>query len=389
MAHEVSRRMQEVQLPMIPIVGQWIAQHPGTISLGQGVVHYGPPAEVIDAVTQASRNETRLHRYGLVSGIADLLEAITEKLARENGIRVGDDQRVIVTPGSNKGFVNVVLAVADVGDEVILLSPFYFNHEMAIVMAGCRPVLVPVDSNYQIDINRLEAAITPRTRAIVTISPNNPTGAVYPPRTLREVNRLCAERGVFHVSDEAYEQFVFDGRSHFSPASIVGSQGHTVSLFSLSKAFGMAGWRIGFMVIPATLETAIKKIQDTTLVCTPIVSQVAGAAALRVGADWCAAQISGFEQVRNHVLEELNRLGDRCSVPRPEGAFYVLARFQTTKSDVELVERLIREFGIAVMPGRTFGVTDGCSLRIAYGALAKETVAEGMGRLIRGLETLL
>lgn len=389
MAPAVSRRMQEVQLPMIPIVGQWIAQHPGTISLGQGVVHYGPPSEVVNAVTHAAHSDGRLHRYGLVSGIQDLLEAISQKLMRENGVSVGPQQRIIVTPGSNKGFVNAVLAMADVDDEIILLTPFYFNHEMAISMAGCRPVLVPVNDQYQIDLAQLEAAITSRTKAIVTISPNNPTGAVYPESTLRLVNRLCAERGLYHVSDEAYEQFVYDGRAHFSPASIVGSEAHTVSLFSLSKAFGMAGWRIGFMVIPAELETAIKKIQDTTLVCTPIVSQVAATAALRVGADWCASQIAGFEQVRDHVLAELSRLGDRCSVPRPEGAFYVLARFHTERTDVELVERLIREFGVAVMPGRTFGVTGGCSLRIAYGALDRKTVAEGMGRLVRGLDALL
>jgi aspartate/methionine/tyrosine aminotransferase len=157
----------------------------------------------------------------------------------------------------------------------------------------------------------------------------------------------------------------------------------------LSKAYGMAGWRCGYMVVPAHLETAVKKIQDTNLVCPPIASQIAGTAALRVGKAWCDARIESFEQVRNLVLDELTALGRRCRVPRPDGAFYALMKVETAKSDLALVESLIREFGVAVMPGATFGVEEGCSLRIAYGALDAKTVAEGMGRLVRGLDQLL
>ena len=143
------------------------------------------------------------------------------------------------------------------------------------------------------------------------------------------------------------------------------------------------------MVIPTHLETAVKKIQDTNLVCPPVLNQIAAAAALGAGKTWVDEQTAGFKDVRDLVLDELRKLGDRCEVPQPDGAFYVLAKMQTNKSDMELVEALIREFGIAVMPGSTFGVTDGCSLRVAYGALASDTVAEGMGRLVRGLDQLL
>jgi len=352
------------------------------------VVHYGPPPEVRRAVA-AMLPEQRVDRYGPVCGVPELLDAIRDKVARENGILLGESRCVVVTPGSNKGFVNAVLAVADPGDEVILLQPYYFNHEMAIVMAGCRPVVVPTDADYQIDWNALEAAVSGRTRAIVTVSPNNPTGAVYPPADLVRVNEYCRQRGIFHISDEAYEQFLYDGLDHFSPGSLPGSEGHTISLFTMSKAYGMAGWRAGFMVIPRFLEIPIKKIQDTTLVCNPLLTQVAAAAALSVGAAWVREQVAGFSKVRDLALEQLATLGDRCTVPRPGGAFYMLARLKTDVSDVELVERLIREHGVAVMPGCTFGVEDGCSLRIAYGALDADTAAEGMGRLVRGLERLL
>ena len=383
-----TQRMQRVQTPMIPIVGEWIAQHPGTISLGQGIVHYAPPASVT-AAARAALDEPRVHRYGLVRGIPELLSEIERKLASDNGVVVDERVTIVTTTGSNMGFLHAVLAIADVDDEIILLSPFYFNHEMAIEMAGCRTVLVETDDDYQIDFAALSDAITPRTRGIVTVSPSNPTGAVYSVESLTRVNQLCRDRNLYHISDEAYEYFVYDDATHFSAASLPGADTHTISLFSLSKAFGMAGWRVGYMVVPRHLETDIKKIQDTNLVCPPRVNQFAAVEALRCGRQWCATQIADFSTVREIVLQELEQLGERCRIPRPAGAFYVLAQCETTQSDLAIVEQLIRQFGIAVMPGSTFGATQACSLRIAYGALDRQTVADGMGRLVRGLACLL
>jgi len=276
-----------------------------------------------------------------------------------------------------------------VDDEIILLSPYFFNHEMAVELAGCRPVIVSTDADCQLDLAAIESAITPRTRAVVTVSPSNPTGAVYSRESLAAVNTLCKTRGVYHISDEAYEYFVYGGQQHFSAASLPNIDEHTISLFTLSKAYGMAGWRCGYMVIPEHLEVAVTKIQDTNLVCPPIINQIAATVAMKAGAAWCSERIAGFEQVRDMVLSELLPLGNRCRVPKPDGAFYALMHLDTDKSDLEIVEALIRQFGIAVMPGVTFGVEKGCSLRIAYGALDAETVAEGMGRLTRGLDALL
>ena len=380
--------MAQVQTPMIPVVGEWIAQHPGTISLGQGVVHYPAPPEVHQAVATAATGEPRIDRYALVRGIDELLEQIEQKITLENGIDASR-QTCVVTAGSNMGFFNAVLAVADVNDEVILLGPYYFNHEMAIDMAGCRPVIVPTAADYQIDLPAVEAAISSRTRAVVTVSPNNPTGAVFPQQSLTAVNALCKKRGIYHISDEAYEYFVYGGKRHFSPASLADAHDHTISLFSLSKAYGMAGWRCGYMVIPPQLEVGVKKIQDTNLICPPIINQLAATAAMKMGAGWCAERIAGFEQVRDLVLHKLSTLGDRCRVPTPDGAFYAMMKLETGKRDLDIVKSLIMDFGVAVMPGSTFGAGAGCSLRIAYGALDAAAVAEGMGRLTRGLAELI
>ncbi|HUR47397.1 MAG TPA: aminotransferase class I/II-fold pyridoxal phosphate-dependent enzyme, partial [Candidatus Saccharimonadales bacterium] len=224
---------------------------------------------------------------------------------------------------------------------------------------------------------------------VVTISPNNPTGAVYPEAALKEVNRICRERGLYHIHDEAYENFVYDGARHFSPASIPESDAHTISLFSLSKAYGFASWRIGYMVVPEHLLVSVKKIQDTILICAPVISQFAAIGALRAGASWCQEKIASIAEIRPLALKAFAQLGNRCTVPPADGAFYYLLRLNTSMKPMELAERLIREHRVAVIPGNAFGMDSGCAVRVAYGALRKDTAAEALERLVKGLNSIL
>ncbi|QJR10486.1 Aspartate/prephenate aminotransferase [Usitatibacter rugosus] len=376
-------RMDAVQTPIIPTIGAMVRATPGCISLGQGVVHYPPPRAALEAAA-AAVTEPTTSQYQPAAGIPRLLERITAKLAAENGIHVGRDVRVMVTAGGNMAFCHALDAITQPGDEIIVNTPYYFNHEMAIRIAGCVPVCVPTDERYQPRVDALRAAITDRTRAIVTVTPNNPTGAVYPEATLRAINALCGERGIYHVCDEPYEYFTYGGARHFSGGSIAGAEKHTLSIFSLSKAFGFAGWRTGYMAYPEHLEGAMLKIQDTMLICPPVVTQIAAAACLEAGRGYAEPFVKDLAEVRELVLERLGRLAPKVNVPPAEGAFYCFVKIDSGKDPMEIAERLIREFKVAVLPGSTFGV-EGCYLRIAYGALKKETVAEGMGRLVEGL----
>jgi aspartate/methionine/tyrosine aminotransferase len=381
-------RMQAVQSPIIPVVAEWIRTCPGTISLGQGVVSYGPPPAAAAKIAEFLQ-EPDNSKYKPVVGLPPLLEAIAEKLTAENKIKLTSSNAIVVTAGGNMAFMNAILAITDPGDEVIIQTPYYFNHEMAITMAGCRPVSVDTDDEYQLRPNAIAEAITPRTRAVVTISPNNPTGAVYPEVTVREVNRICADRGIYHIHDEAYENFVYNNAQHFSPASIDTTEVHTISLFSLSKAYGFASWRIGYMVIPRALLDSIKKIQDTILICAPVISQYAAIGALQIGSSYCSEKLRAIEEVRRIVLDQLQSIPDICTVPRADGAFYFLLRIHKPLDPLTLTERLIREHGVAVIPGTAFGIREGCYLRVAYGALQRDTAAEGIGRLVRGLKALV
>jgi len=381
-------RAARVQLPMVPTVTGWIAETPGAISLGQGMVGFGPPESALVAIPALlSRAET--HRYQPDPGVPELRRAFADKLRRENGLRVDPERRIMVTAGANQAFLNTILCICDPGDEVILLTPYYFNHEMAIGLAGCRAVCVETDVSYQPRLDAIAAAITQRTRAVVTVSPNNPTGAVYSRDALTAINRLCSERGLFHISDEAYEYFTFDGAEHFSPGSL-GGDAHTISIYSLSKAYGFAGWRVGFEVIPEALFDDLLKIQDSNSICATALSQLVAIDLLRIGRAYCDEKTAEIAAVRARALESLAGIGDLVTVPEARGAFYFLVRIATDArlTATDLAERLVREHGVGVIPGETFGMTDGCYLRISYGALSMDTAMEGMDRLVRGLRAL-
>ena len=380
-------RMQSVQTPIIPVVGELIRENPGVISLGQGVVNYGPPPEVVDKIKNFLADPGN-HKYGLVQGIPALLEQIKIKLEAENGISVDGDSAVMVTAGSNMAFMNAILTITDPGDEIILQTPYYFNHEMAITVADCRAVSVPTDANHQLQLDAIEAAVTKKTKAIVTISPNNPSGAVYPEEALRAVNTFCRERRIYHIHDQAYEYFTYEGVNSYAPGSIEGSASYTISLFSLSKAYGFASWRIGYMVAPEHLYESLRKVQDTNLICPPVISQWAAVAALKAGRDYCMPYVETLGEVRKMTLEKLSQLDNFVTVPTPYGAFYCLLRVQTDLDAMTIVERLIREHKVAVIPGFTFGLEEGCSLRVAYGALEQHTVLDGMDRLVNGLRDI-
>jgi aspartate/methionine/tyrosine aminotransferase len=317
-----------------------------------------------------------------------LIEAFTQKLADENNIRCSTDSVVMVTAGSNMAFLNCLLAVADPGDEFILPTPFYFNQEMAIRMCGCVPVPVPVNDDWSLNVEALAAAITSRTRAIITVSPNNPTGAVYSKESLTAVNALCASNNIYHFSDEAYEYFTYDGVEHFSPASLPGAQRHTISFFSMSKNYGMASWRIGYVVFPVDLLDAMNKVQDTNLICAPVASQLLALEMLKYGRAWVQPKIDALAGVRKNVYQMLEELGALAQFPITQGAFYVLLKLPGVGVEHDRLafnRAMAEQHQVVSVPGFTFGLLDTQSAnyqRLSYGALEAATVAQGVARYV-------
>lgn len=383
----LSRRMARVDTPIIPTIAAMVRDNPGCISLGQGVVSYGPPEDAIAALT-AKMADPQLHKYQAVEGMPALVGELVRKLLDVNRIAASQSSRLMVTAGSNMAFLNAVLALSEEGDEFILPLPYYFNQEMAIRMCGCQPVTVACADEFQLDVEAIANAITPRTRAIVTVSPNNPTGAVYRREDLVAVNALCRDRGLYHLSDEAYECFTYGGAQHFSPGSLKGAEEYTLSFYSFSKQFGMASWRVGYVLYPEHLHAAMNKVQDTNLICAPAVSQLLALEVMRRPSARIAEKVAALDRVRREMYRRLDALGSLAHYTPTEGAFYIMVALPGVADVLAFNAFLAREYKVACVPGFAFGLNATHHVnyqRLSYGALAPQTVVEGLGRFVEGV----
>ena len=356
------------------------------VDLGQGVPFYGPPKEAMLAATEALQEESGF-KYSPDSGFPALRETIARKLASENRVEADPSSNIMVTAGANQAFVNAILSITRSGDHVLVLSPYYFNHVMALQLAGCKPVIIDTDRNYQPIVERIGKRISKRARAIVLVSPSNPTGAVYSKDTINEIGALCAKNGIYLITDETYEHFVYDDAKFVSALSLDKEIGHTISLFSFSKSYGMSGYRIGYAIFPAGIYREMLKVQDTLTICAPSPLQVAAEAAMRLGAAYPKQFIPRIERVRKIFIQRLTGL-DFVEMPVTKGSYYFLLRLRTKKSDWNLAKRLIEKYGVITIPGGVFG-TRYPALRVAYANVDESMAEKGISRLEKGLQEML
>jgi aspartate/methionine/tyrosine aminotransferase len=378
-----TQRIQEA--PIVKLISD--SKLPSDIvDLGQGVPFYGPPREAMLAATKALQEESGF-KYSPDSGFPELRETIQRKLACENGVKADSSSNIMVTAGANQAFVNAILSITRPGDHVLVLSPYYFNHRMAIQLAGCKPVVIDTDRNYQPIGQRIRRKISKRVRAIVLVSPSNPTGAVYSKDAINEIGALCARNGIYLVTDETYEHFVYDDAKFVSALSLDKEIEHTISLFSFSKSYGMSGYRIGYAVFPASVYREMLKVQDTLTICAPSALQVAAEAAMRLCAAYPKQFIPRIERVRKIFVQRLSDL-DFVEMPVTKGSYYFLLRLRTKKSDWNIAKRLIEEYGVITIPGGVFGTTYP-ALRVAYANVDEGMAEEGISRLAKGLQQIL
>jgi len=356
------------------------------VDLGQGVPFYGPPREAILAATEMLGKESGF-KYSEDAGIGSLRDAIARKLASENNVEADSSKNIMVTAGANQAFVNAILCITKPGDHVLTISPYYFNHIMAIELAGCRPAIVEADRDYQPVVTRISKKMTKRVKAVVLVSPNNPTGAVYPKDVIKEIGALCSKNGIYLITDETYEHFVYDDAQHVSALELDRSIKNTISLFSFSKSYGMPGYRIGYAVFPKDIYHEMLKVQDTLAICAPSSLQVAAEAAIKLGATYPRRFIPRIETARKMFIEGLSRL-EMAEMPITKGSYYFLLKLKTKKNDWMIAKRLIEEHGVITIPGRAFG-TKYPALRVAYANVDPSLAEEGISRLVRGLKEVL
>ena len=338
------------------------------------------PQHIKDA-TIAAIQAGKVH-YSDLPGIQPLRDAIVAKLARQNGMEVTADQ-VVVTNGLTHGSYAALMAFIDEGDEVILLEPYYPQHIGKIELAGGVPVSVPLDAanGYAIDAARIEASITARTKMIVLINPCNPTGRVYTRQELSALANIAIRHDLIVMSDEVYEEIVYDGKQHISIAALPGMAERTVTLFAFTKSYAMDGWRIGYLSAPSAAVGAILKItaNDVTHVNTFI--QDGALAALTGDPAVLAGLVADDLAKRNRVVTQLNQIsGITC--PWPEGTIYAFPDITALGLPAQtLAERLMDEAGVVVEAGSFYGQAGEGRIRVCFGSLSLEEIDQALDRV--------
>ncbi len=353
------------------------------ISLGQSVPFFGPPPEMLEAV-RASLDSfgPRLHTYGPDAGIPELRCALARKLREYNSLDFNEHSQILVTPGSNQAFMVTMLTILEHGDEVAIASPYYFNHHMAIELAGgvVREIPLGEETGFQMRMEDVEAVLTDRTRAVVIVSPNNPTGSVYHPDEIATITRELTTRGIYVISDDAYEVFCYDGARHTSPAKFADSREYVITLGSLSKTFGMTGWRIGYMASSAELIRQALKVQDAMAICAPIISQVAATAALGQMPAYPLSMMPELDDRRKILQETLARI-PALSWHKTRGALFAMVRSDVESVDKDLSWELLDRGGVLTVPGSAFGQQWRGFLRVSYGCSPRDRYEEALARL--------
>jgi len=311
-------------------------------------------------------------------GIAPLREALADKFAADNGLAYDPDGEIIVTTGATEAVLTTVLALVDPGDEVLVPDPCW-TYEPSVRMAGAEPTYYPLDpgAGFQPDVDALEAAVSEDTALLVVNSPHNPTGAVLSRDRAEALRDVAVENDLYVLSDEIYEQIRF-GRDHVSPAALDGMFDRTVTVNGFSKAYSMTGWRLGYLGAPAPLADAIVRVRQFTTTCAPSLAQHAGVRAL--SGDLSAPLVEAFAERRDRVVERIAGVpGMTC--PDPDGAFYAFPTAPDAADDGEsFVWSLLREEGVALVPGTVFGDAHDDRVRIAY-ANSTDRIDEAFDRI--------
>ncbi|MDX2212350.1 MAG: pyridoxal phosphate-dependent aminotransferase [Oculatellaceae cyanobacterium bins.114] len=354
-------------------------------SFSAGEPDFDTPKHIVEAAKAAlDQGKTR---YGPAAGEPKLREAIAQKLQNDNNLCYGADN-IIVTNGGKQSLFNLMLALIDSGDEVIIPAPYWLSYPEMVKLAGGTPVIVPTtaEAGYRITPEQLRQAITPQTKLFILNSPSNPTGMVYTPDEIRAIAAVVVEHDIWVVSDEIYEKILYDGAEHLS----IGAAGpeiyeRTIISSGFAKTYAMTGWRIGFLAAPTAITQAVTTIQghSTSNVCT--FAQYGAIAAYQNPQTCVTEMLTAFAERRQVMLEALNAIpGLQC--PKPDGAFYVFPDISKLGlPSIDFCSALLEKQQVAVIPGIAFGA-DSC-IRLSY-ATDLNTIRKGMERLATFVRSL-
>ena len=355
-----------------------VATMQDVISLGIGEPDFVTPQPIVEAGVRSL--EAGQTHYTSNHGMLELRQLVAEHLNKLHGLHYDPATEVVITVGVSEALYLSMTAVLNHGEEVLIPTPCFVSYQAEVILAGGVPVEVPtyIEDNFQVRGDKLEAAITQNTKAILIGYPNNPTGAVYTRETLQEVARIAEKYNLVVISDELYDQLVY-GVEFVSFPTLEGMRERTILLGGFSKNYAMTGWRIGFAAAPVDIIKGLVRIHQYTIMSAPTTAQVAGIEALKVGKPYVEEMRDEYDRRRKLIVPGLNRLGLRTF--EPHGAFYAFPNISASGMDDEtFAEKLLQEERVAVVPGNAFGPGGEGFVRCSY-ATAYEQIEEALRRI--------
>ncbi len=389
----MSRTAQRVSLFQESVIREMtrLVQQEGGINLAQGFPDFDPPQELLEAAQRALAEG--YNQYAITWGDADFRAALADKMERYHGLRYDPDRHLTVTCGATEAMMATMLATVNPGEEVVVFEPFYENYGPDAALSGARLRYVRLDlsrPDFPYDPRELERAFSRNTKAIVVNTPHNPTGKVFRREELEHIADLCRHYDALAVTDEVYEHILYDGAQHVSLASLPGMAGRTVTISSMSKTYSVTGWRVGWAAVAdEALAGAIRKAHDFLTVGAPAPLQRAGVVALGFGDAYYREMAASYQRRRDLLLGALQEVGFRPTVP--QGAYYIMADFTglSSEDDGTFARRLVREAGVATVPGSSFFHDPSSGRRYVRFAYPKreQTLEEAARRLRAWLRT--
>ncbi|WP_337174564.1 aminotransferase class I/II-fold pyridoxal phosphate-dependent enzyme [Paludisphaera sp.] len=329
------------------------ARRHGAVNLAQGMPDFPAPQVLKDAACRAIQDD--VNQYAITWGAHELRHAIAEHAAWHLKLDVDPEREITVTCGSTEAMLVALLSIINPGDEVILSQPFYENYWPDCMLAGATPRFVPVrPPDWKFDPDELAAAFNDKTKAIVLCNPTNPTGAVFTREELETIAALCRKWDVIAITDEIYEHILFDGREHVALAALDGMQERSVTVSGMSKTYAVTGWRVGTILAPPEMTRAFRQVHDFVSIGAAAPLQEAGAVAYRLPRSYYDELAAGYQARRDRFCKSLWEVGFEFEAP--QGAYYVMAGIGAFAAgdDVAFAGKLVREIGVAVVPGSSF-----------------------------------
>jgi len=353
------------------------------INLSQGFPDYDAPREVVEAAKAAL--DSGLNQYGITWGVPALRQAIAETMLKRYNLVFDPDRHVTVTCGVTEAMTTIFMSLLNHGDEVVVIEPFHEGYQPQIKFAGGTPRFAELEApGYVLDADRIRAAITPRTKAIILNTPHNPTGRVFTREELEGVAKLCQEFDLVAITDEIYDRIIYDGRQHIPIATLPGMAERTITVGGFGKTYAVTGWRLGYVCAPEPFSGGIRTVHDFTTICAPVPLQHAAVAALHLPESYYEKTIREFTERRALIMPALEMLNFKAQMP--EGSYYAMADFSAWNfegDDFEFARWMPAHLGVAVVPGSCFYGTPGRGKTTVRFAFAKQltTIEAAIARL--------